>query len=306
MTALWDTLLYVFPYAIALAMPLAAAALGGLFSERAGVVNIALEGLMLSGCFTSALFSLLLYDIIGGSAIWLSIPAAMLGGAFVALPHAVACVRLRADPVVSGTALNLLTAALTPFLARLWTGSGSIAIPGGGLSRFDIPIRVPVLGPILFTGTYATTWLILLLYALGALLLYRTPFGTRLRACGDNAEAAEAAGIRVSRIRTTGIVLSGALSGLGGAAWALCFGKEFSGSLYGMGFLALAALVFGRHKPLGTLGACLFFGFTMSLSNISSALPGFIHVPGVLLKIFPYVATLVMLMVTGWRRKGKG
>jgi simple sugar transport system permease protein len=295
---MWDILVAIFPYAIAFTMPLLITSLGGLFSERSGVVNIGLEGLMVVGSFSAAAFIFGFYPTLGPAAVWLGLVVAMVvGGAFAVL-HAFASVNLNANQVISGTAINMIAGALTIYLARTFTGSGNIQLQQG-LPRFDVPLLVdiPVLGPLFFRQTYGTTWLILAILAVGAFVLYKTPFGLRLRACGEHPHAADSAGINVYRIRYAGVIISGALAGLGGAAILVTQSSEFNGSVAGMGFLALAALIFGQWKPLGILGATFFFGFAATLANTSQAIPALQAIPIVALKVFPYVLTLLALVL---------
>ncbi len=295
---MWNILVHIFPYAVAFAMPLLITSLGGLFSERSGVVNIGLEGLMVIGAFASAVCTVTLYPLIGPWAVWVSLIAAMLAGALFSVLHAFASINLNANQVISGTAINMIAGALTVFLARTFTGSGNIQLTAG-IPRFDIPflVNIPILGPLLFRQTYGTTWLILFILLLGSFLLYKTPFGLRLRSCGEHPQAADAAGINVFRIRYIGVLLSGALAGLGGATILVTYSGEFNGSVAGMGFLALAALIFGQWKPLGILGATFFFGFAATLANASQAEPVLQVIPEVILKVFPYVVTLLALIL---------
>ena len=292
-----DTIIHIFPYAIAFAMPLLVTSLGGLYSERSGVVNIGLEGLMVVGGFASAAFTVYLTPTLGPLAIWLSLAAAMILGALFSLLHAFASINLNANQVISGTAINMIAGAITVFLARSITGSGNIQLPQG-IPRFDIPglVDLPVIGRLFFYQTYGTTWLILAILGLCAFLLYKTAFGLRLRACGENPHAADAAGINVYRVRYGAVMISGALSGLGGATILVTYSGEFSGSVAGMGFLALAALIFGQWKPTGVLGATFFFGFAATLANASQAEPALQAIPEVVLKVFPYVLTLLALV----------
>ena len=295
---MWNTIVHIFPYAIALAMPLLITSLGGLFSERSGVVNIGLEGLMVVGGFASAAATVGLEPSLGDAAIWVSLVVAMLIGALFSVLHAFASINLNANQVISGTAINMIAGALTVFLARSFTGSGNIQLTQGA-PRFDVPmlIDVPILGHLFFRQTYGTTWLILLILALGTFVLYKTPFGLRLRACGEHPHAADAAGINVFKVRYAAVMISGALAGLGGATILVTYSGEFSGSVAGMGFLALAALIFGQWKPLGILGATFFFGFAATLANASQAEPSLQAIPEVILKIFPYVLTLLALVL---------
>ena len=292
-----DTIIHIFPYAIALAMPLLVTSLGGLYSERSGVVNIGLEGLMVVGGFASAVFTVYLTPSLGPLAIWLSLAAAMILGALFSLLHAFASINLNANQVISGTAINMIAGAVTVFLARSITGSGNIQLTQG-IPRFDIPglVDLPIIGRLFFYQTYGTTWLILVILGLCAFLLYKTAFGLRLRACGENPHAADAAGINVYRVRYGAVMISGALAGLGGATILVTYSGEFSGSVAGMGFLALAALIFGQWKPTGVLGATFFFGFAATLANASQAEPALQAIPEVVLKVFPYVLTLLALI----------
>jgi simple sugar transport system permease protein len=295
---MWNTIVHIFPYAIALAMPLLITSLGGLFSERSGVVNIGLEGLMVVGGFASAAATVGLEPSLGGAAIWVSLVVAMVIGALFSVLHAFASINLNANQVISGTAINMIAGAVTVFLARTITGSGNIQLTNG-IPRFDVPflVEIPLIGKLFFYQTYGTTWLILAILALGAFVLYKTAFGLRLRACGEHPHAADAAGINVFKVRYAAVMISGALAGLGGATILVTYSGEFSGSVAGMGFLALAALIFGQWKPLGVLGATFFFGFAATLANASQAEPALQAIPEVILKVFPYVVTLLALIL---------
>lgn len=288
----------IFPYAIAYTVPLLAASLGGLFSERSGVVNIGLEGLMVMGMFVSAITIFYLQPALGVGALWLGLIAGTLGAAVFSLLHAVACVTLKANQVISGTAINMIAGSMTVFLARNIRGSGNIGITMGFIPK-DIPIlsRIPLLGPMLFSRTYVTTWVVLVILLVSWLVIYKTPFGLRLRACGEHPQTADAAGINVYRIRYIAVVLSGALAGLAGSVMLVTYSGEFNGSVAGLGFLALAALIFGQWKPLGVLGATFFFGFAATVANVSQAIPELSKIPGLVLKAFPYVVTLIALIL---------
>lgn len=292
MSELWDIILRMVPYAIAYSCPLMITALGGLYSERSGVVNIGLEGLMVIGSFAAA-FSMYMFGI----PVWLGILVAMLvSSAFSAL-HAFASINLNADQIISGTAINMIAGAATVFFARNITGSGNIRVDG--LRRFNIPglSKIPVIGEFFFTNTYATTWLILAIVGISIFLIYKTSFGLRLRSCGENPHAADAAGINVRRVRYAGVLISGALAGLGGATILVTYSGEFNGTVAGLGFLALASLIFGQWKPLGVVGATLFFGAATTISNVSQIVPQFAAIPEVVIRVFPYVITLLALVV---------
>lgn len=292
------TIQQIFPYVVAFTIPLLITALGGLFSERSGVVNIGLDGLMVAGSFAGALVIFKLQPMFPHSAVWLGLLAAMTAGVLLSLLHAFACISLNANQVISGTAINMIAYALTVFLARNVTGSGNIHIVSG-LPRHDLPVlsEIPFLGRILFTKTYATTWLVLVILLVSWFILYRTAFGLRLRACGEHPHAADSAGVNVYRIRYIAVMVSGAMAGLGGAIILVTYSGEFTGNVAGLGFLALASLIFGQWKPLGILAATFFFGFASTIANVSQVVPALATIPGVILKIFPYVVTLIALVL---------
>ncbi|KKM08872.1 sugar ABC transporter permease [Clostridiales bacterium PH28_bin88] len=293
-----DVIILIFPYAIAYTIPLLITSLGGLFSERSGIVNIGLEGLMVVGMFTGALTITKLEIIFPGTAIWIGLLAAIIVGAIFSLLHAFACITLNADQVISGIAINMIAGALTTFLARNITGSGNIQILHS-LGRKNIPILadIPVLGKLFFTMSYPTTWLVLAILLSSWFILYKTPFGLRLRACGEHPHAADSAGINVYRLRYIAVMVSGAFAALGGAIVIVTYSGEFNGTAAGLGFLALAALIFGQWKPLGILGATLFFGVASTIANVSQVVPALAQIPGILLKTFPYVFTLIALVI---------
>ena len=292
-----ELIIQIFPYAIAFTIPLLITSLGGLYSERSGVVNIGLEGLMLVGLFTAALVINKLERVYPGKAIWYGLIAAVIAGAVFALLHAFACITLNANQIISGIAINMTAAALTVYLARGITGSGNIQIMLG-LPRRNIPVLsdIPIIGKMFFTGTYATTWLVLLILFLSWFLLYKMVFGLRLRACGEHPHAADAAGINVYLVRYIAVMISGACAGLGGAIILVTYSGEFNGSVAGLGFLALAALIFGQWKPLGILAATFFFGFASTVANVSQVIPALASIPPILLKTFPYIFTLIALI----------
>jgi general nucleoside transport system permease protein len=295
---MWSVIEQVFPYAISYTVPLLITALGALYCERSGIVNIGLDGLMIVGSFAGALtVSKLQANGVAG-ALWIGLLVAVLVGVLFSLLHAFASINLNADQVISGTAINMMAGALTIYLARNITGSGNIRVTNGFIPK-DIPVlsEIPVLGPLLFTKTYATTWLVLLILVVSIFILYKTSFGLRLRACGEHPQAAAAAGISVFKMRYIGVMISGGLSALGGAIILVTYSGEFNGTVSGLGFLALAALIFGQWKPLGILGATFFFGFASTIANVSQAIPSLAQIPGVILKIFPYVVTLIALVL---------
>lgn len=295
---MWNTIELIFPYAISYTVPLLITALGALYCERSGVVNIGLEGFMIIGSFSGALAVSKLQASGVPGALWIGLLVAVVVGVLFSLLHAFASINLNADQVISGTAINMISGALTIYLARNITGSGNIRVTNGFIPK-DIPFLsdIPVIGPLFFTKTYATTWLILGILLFSMFLLYKTSFGLRLRSCGEHPQAAAAAGVSVFKMRYLGVMISGGMGALGGAIMLLTFAGEFNGNVSGLGFLALAALIFGQWKPLGILGATFFFGFASTIANVSQVVPSLSQIPGVILKIFPYVVTLIALVL---------
>ncbi len=295
---IWTIIAQIFPYAIVYTMILLVTSLGGLYSERSGVVNIGLEGLMVVGFFASALTIFYLQDSMGSSAIYVGLLVAVAAGALFSLLHAFAAITLNANQVISGTAINMMAGALTMYLARTITGSGNVPIRMG-IVRANVPVlsSIPIIGPLFFTGTYYTTWIVLGVLLFSWWLLYKTSFGLRLRACGEHPHAAASAGINVRGMRYIAVAVSGALSGLGGSLVLVTQSGEFNGTVAGLGFLALASLIFGQWKPLGILGATFFFGFASTVANVSQVVPELGAIPPVLLKTFPFVVTLIALVL---------
>jgi simple sugar transport system permease protein len=269
--------LALFWSAIRLSTPLILAALGGMFSERAGVINIALEGMMLAGAFTAAAVT-----HTSGSP-WIGLVACLITGAAIAWVHAVATIRFRADQVVTGTAINILMIGIPGFL------SGALFLSSGSTPQIPKEHLIPWTPIVLAFAAVPATWYV----------MYRTPFGLRLRAVGENPEAADAAGVRVARIRYTGVLLSGMLAALGGAYLSIGQSSLFTRNMTsGRGFIALAALIFGKWRPVQTMLACLFFGLTEAITIQMQGvvkLPSGEDIPVQFIQMVPYVLTIVVL-----------
>ncbi len=262
---------------IRLSTPLILAALGGMFSERSGVINIALEGMMLAGAFTAAAVT-----YASGSP-WIGLLAAIGAGVLVALIHAVASIRYRADQVVVGTAINILMIGLPGFL------SGAFFLSSGSTPQLPIENLIPR-APVLMAFAFVPlSWYV----------LYKTPFGLRLRAVGENPEAADAAGVNVATLRYSGVLLSGALAAIGGAYLSIGQSSLFTRNMTSVrGFIALAALIFGKWRPVQTMLACLFFGLTEAITIQMQGvvkLPSGEDIPVQFIQMVPYVLTIVVL-----------
>ena len=294
----------IFAATIRGATPLVLAAYGGIFSERSGVIALGLEGMMLGSAFVAASIS-----AVTGSA-WLALLAAMAAGAALALVIAFACVTHRGNQVVAGVALNILVSGLAPALALAWFDQDgqtpqlsspgqrflTLVWPGAAAAR-----RHPFPGLIYAEWISGHSFLVYLTAALVPLvagILYRTRFGLRLRAVGENPQAADTAGISVDGLRYAGVLLSGAFCGIAGAYLAISEGAGFLRDMTaGKGYLALAALIFGKWRPLPTLGACLLFAFTDALAVRLQGvpLPGVGVVPVQFILALPYALTVLIL-----------
>lgn len=267
--------------AIRLATPLIFAALGGLFSERSGVINIALEGLMLTGAFTAAVAT---YELNNP---YLGLLCGIIAGAVVALIYAVAVIKYEADQVVTGFAINILMLGLPQLL------SGAIYDSSGSTPQIDKAYLLPDILGINVASILAFLMVPLCWYA-----LYKTPFGLRLRATGENPAAADAAGVNVIRLRYIAVVLSGVLAAAGGAYLSIGQSSLFTrGMSAGRGFIALAALILAKWKPIPVLIACLFFGLTEALTIplANYKLASGENIPVQFIQIIPYVLTIIVL-----------
>ncbi|MCL2563699.1 MAG: ABC transporter permease [Oscillospiraceae bacterium] len=289
-------------------IPLMVVALGGLFSEKSGVVNIALEGKMILGAFTGIFFinrvqlgyiSFLPEFLSAGNgllAIALVIAAAT--GIVIALLHAYAAINLRANQIISGVAINMFAYAFAVYVTKQVTGTQNLHFVDQFRIR-SVPLLgdIPVVGNMFFQGTYFTTYLGFVILALSVFVLYKTKFGLRLRACGEHPQAADSVGISVAKIRYAGVLLSGGLAGLGGLIYIVPITTVFNGSVSGYGFLALAVLIFGGWRPMRVLFAAFFFGIMQAIAASWSEIP-FLFVlglPGQFFRAVPYVATLIVL-----------
>lgn len=293
-----DMLQSIIPTMLFYSAPLIFTALGGVFSERSGVINIGLEGLMVMGAFSGVVFNLTFADVFGPWTPWLSIVAAMIISTIFSLIHAVASVSWRADQVVVGVAINLLATGIAVFLTKELYDKGQTASVDQPFYTTNVPFLsdIPFIGPLLFEGIYLTSYLAIIFAVIGWFVLYKTSFGLRLRSVGEHPLAADTNGIHVYKMRYTAVLISGALGGLGGSVYALTIASNFSGStIAGQGFISLAAVVFGKWHPLGAMGAAIFFGFAQSLSVVGSSIPLLQNVPSVYLLIAPYVLTVLAL-----------
>ncbi len=290
---------------LSFALPLFIMAIGGIYSEKSGITNLAIEGLQGFGAFTGALAAVLVAGYFAGTSsvpFYIAMVFAVIGGTVFSLIHALLCIRFKANQVISGVVINILAMALTSFLTKQINatvfGAASDRFVLGVSNRLTVPglSSIPILGAV-FTDIYPFEIVIVVIAFIAWFVMYKTRFGMHLRACGDNPHAVDAAGIEVGKVRLAAVMVSGALSGLGGICFAYSISANFSSSIYvGYGYLAIAALIFGNWRILPTLGACLLFGFARSGGY---RLVQILEMPSSyqdLVMILPYVLTLLLLV----------
>ncbi|KRO17155.1 ABC transporter permease [Lacticaseibacillus saniviri] len=280
--------------------PLIFTALGGTFSERAGIVNVGLEGIMVMGAFASVTFNLFFGSSLGSATPWVSLLVGGGIGLLFSLIHAVATINWRTDHIISGTVLNLMAPALAIYLTKLlFDGKGQTDIIQHPLATMSIPglSAIPLIGPIFFTNTSVIAYIGIVIAIIAWWLLKQTRFGLRLRSVGEHPEAADSLGISVYKYRYFGVMISGLLGGIGGAIMAQSITLNFSiGTIVGQGFMALAAMIFGKWHPIGAMGAAIFFGFAQSLAIIGKYIPVIGGIPNVWFTLAPYLITIIVLV----------
>ena len=286
-------------------LPLFVMAIGGIYSERSGITNLALEGLQGAGAFVGALVAFFMMQSLGANSqipYYAAMLFSMLGGMVYAMLHALLCIKFKADQVISGVVINILAMALTEFLTkvvnRVAFGKPSNKFELGVSQRWTVPglSEIPVIGAF-FKDIYPFEVIIIVVAVIAWYVLYRTKFGLHLRACGDNPHAVDAAGIDVAKIRFIAVMVSGALSGLAGMSFAYSISANYSSGIYvGYGYLSIAALIFGNWKIVPTLGACMLFGFANSAGHQVVKAAGLPSSYSDLIMILPYVLTMLLLV----------
>lgn len=292
---------------LSFALPLFIMAIGGIYCEKSGVTNLAIEGLQGFGAFLGSLAAMLFAGSFASNSsipFYIAMVFSVIGGGLFALIHAMLCLKFKANQVISGVVINILAMALTAYLTKtvntfVFGQTSSKFVFATVLNKITIPgiYRIPFLG-LFFTDLYPFEIVIIIVAFIAWFVMYKTRFGMHLRACGDNPHAVDAAGRNVYKIRLIAIIISGALSGLGGICFAYSISASFSSSsIYvGYGYLAIAALIFGNWRIVPTLGACLFFGFARSGGY---KLVGILGMPSSyhdLVMTLPYILTLLLLI----------
>jgi simple sugar transport system permease protein len=299
----FDTLVSILGSTIRLSIPLLFTALAGLFSERAGIFDIGLEGKMLAAAFASACVAYLTGDP------WLGLLGGIAVSIVFSLVHGFASITNRGNQIVSGVALNFVAAGLTIVLGQAWFSQGGRTPQLAGDARFqpitlpfaDAMREVPILGPLyanVISGNNILTYLAFAAVPISWWVLFRTRFGLRLRAVGENPGAVDTAGISVTWLRYRAVIVAGFLCGFAGAYLAIAQSAAFIKDMSaGKGYIALAALIFAKWKPVPVMFACLLFGFLDAMANFmqGKAIPGIGEVPVQIFQALPYVLTCILL-----------
>ena len=295
------------------ATPIIIAALGGLYSERSGVTNIALEGIMLVGAFVSAS----LVYVIGANVEapeffmkqilpWIAVLAGAIFGGLFSLIHAVASIKFKADQIISGTALNMLALGLTVFLSQVFFSQQRTPSFSYGFKKINLRFinDIPIIGELI-SRTYSPFILALILVIVTSFIMRKTRFGLRLKSCGEFPQAAASMGINVYKTRYVAVIISGVLAGLAGGIMTLTTDTQFSSSvIHGFGFIAIATLIFGKWNSWGVFFAGLFFGLSNVIALTSDNFAIFENVPKDIFFMLPYVLTIIALIITSGKSSG--
>lgn len=294
-----DTFYFIIQQMMAFAIPLLVVAIGGMFSERSGTINIALEGIMIMGAFAGILFiNKMENNMSGQTLLLLALFVSGVTGALFSLLHAFASINLKADQTISGTALNLFAPAFAVFTARMLQGTQQIPFKNTFFIK-EVPFfsSIPVIGDLFFKNVYITTYIGILIFIISYIVVNKTKFGLRLRACGEHPQAADSVGVNVYKIRYIGVLLSGILAGIGGVIFIVPTSTNFDASVSGYGFLALAVLIFGQWRIPKIFFAAFFFGIMKTLASVHSSIPYIKDLPisNEVYKMLPYIFTLIAL-----------
>jgi len=301
-----DTFYYLIQNTLPVAIPLLLVALGGMFTERSGVINLALEGVMLFGAFFGCLCVLFLQNskMNPQTVLIIGMLIAAVSGILYSMLLAFAAINMKADQTITGTALNMLIPAAVLLFSKMKFNSDGVTTDMKFYIK-EVPVlsKIPVLGQLFFQNTYLTVFIGFLLLIIATIIFYKTKFGLRLRACGEHPQAADSVGISVYLMRYFGVGISGFLGGIGGFFYSVgVMNGNVNGhtGVAGFGFLALAVMIFGQWKPLNILFASLFFAFLRTLAYSVSLIPflNSLNVNQAYYKMLPYVATMIALIFT--------
>ena len=288
-------------------VPLLIVALGGMFSERSGIVNIALEGKMVMGAFAGTFFIHHFFNpdtfMSGQFLLVIALLLGMFAGVLISLLHAYAAINLKANQVISGVAINMFAPAFVVYISQTVIDTQNIHFNNAQFRIDSVPLlgRIPLIGPMFFQGVFITTLLGFIILFVAAFVIYKTKFGLRLRACGEHPQAADSVGVSVTKVRYAGVLISGALAGIGGVVFIVPISNVFvNGTVSGYGFLALAVLIFGAWRPKKILFGAVFFGLMQAISANFSVIPGLnsLNIHANFFRMMPFIATLIVLAFT--------
>lgn len=306
-----DTLYYLIQRMLPVAIPLLLVALGGMFSERSGVINIGLEGIMLFGGFFAALLVHGLENTGMNTQVLLllGLIVAAVSGILYSMLLAFAAINMKSDQTISGTALNMFIPALVLLVSKMFFMSDGVTTNVSFYIR-EVPLlsKIPIIGDMFFQNTYLTVYIGVILLIAATIILYKTKFGLRLRACGEHPHAADSVGISVPKMRYWGVGLSGLLGGIGGYFYSIgVLDANINGhtGVSGFGFLALAVMIFGQWKPMRILLGALLFAFLRTLGSSIILIPWLdnLNIDATFYKILPYLATLIVLIFTSMKSR---
>lgn len=306
-----DVFVYIIQNTLPVMIPLLLVALGGMFSERSGVINIALEGIMLAGAFVGTLF---VYMIQGSGLnpqviLLLTMLVAAIAGIVYSLLLGVAAIHLKADQTISGTALNMLIPAIMLLFCKMaFASDGVTTNVAFYIQKIPVLGDIPFIGELFFRKTYSTVIIGVIILVITTVVFYKTKFGLRLRACGEHPHAADSVGINVYKMRYSGVILSGILGGIGGFFYAVSIMDGNSNGhtgVAGFGFLALAVMIFGQWKPISIFFAALFFAFLRTVAYSVPLIPFLknLEINHAVYKMLPFVATMVILAFTSQKSR---
>ena len=298
---------------IIFAIPLLLVAIGGMYSERSGVINIALEGIMIVGALVGSILLNKLDGTIFANqwGVLIAVIGAGLVGAIFSFLLAFASIRLKADQTIGGTALNIMAPALAIVVSWTMQGEGqtTIKIPSDWVPLTRLPNDPTFFERVFMKNSYLTTIIAIVLFIVFTIILYKTKFGLRLRACGEHPQAADSVGVNVAKMRYSGVLISGFLAGIGGLSFIISTSTSFTSDVAGYGFLALAVMIFGNWKPFRILMAAILFAFFSALSGMASTIPFLPKFDGVnqnfyIYLMLPYIITIIILAFTSKKSKG--
>jgi simple sugar transport system permease protein len=300
-----DTFYFIIQRTLPVAIPLLLVALGGMFSERSGIINIALDGIMIVGGFAGIFLINTLQqsgaNLHGQALLFVAIIISGLIGGIFSLMLAFASINMRADQTIVGTALNMIAPALAIFIARTLYSVRNIPFTNEFfIRRVKGLSQIPFFGDLFFKDVYTTVYIGVIILIISSIVLYKTRFGLRLRSCGEHPQAADSVGINVYKIRYAGVIISGVLGGIGGLFFVIATMAMFSGNVAGYGFLALAVMIFGQWKPGRIFLAALFFALMGTISSAYALIPFLVklNIPGDIYKMVPYIITMIVLAFT--------